>query len=94
MNKSDNKKPYYWDWSGSCVPGSGRCFATFSVGCFQWLPKKSGGLKKGRVAIRFGGPRHKPQEVYDKAQAWCDAQNAGKVLNMVTTEGKATEVQP
>lgn len=76
-----DKKPYEWDWSGSCDPSKGRnrslAFQTFSVGCFQWLPRTGvrPGLKKGKVQKRFVGPTSDPQQVYAQAQAWCDAKN-------------------
>lgn len=67
-----DKKPYEWDYSGACAPG--RCgtisgMATFSLGIFQWLPKKSGkGLKRGKVKYRLRGQTYNPKEVYDKAE--------------------------
>lgn len=67
-----------WDYDGACCPSanSGRLYrSTFSVGCFQWVRAKSGGLKRGLVAKRFSGSTSDPDAVYTKAQAWCAAMN-------------------
>ena len=52
-------------------------FQTFSVGCFQWLPRDGvrPGLKKGKVQKRFAGQTSNAQQVYAQAQAWCDQKN-------------------
>lgn len=75
-----NPKPYEWDWHGQFEPHRKRNrywnMETFSVGCFQWIPEKLIGLKRGPVAKRFRGRTSDPQAVYAKAQAWCDERNA------------------
>lgn len=73
-------RPFEWDWHGACLPGSSIQFKWryrhFSVGCFQWMPKKSGtGLKRGKAAKRFVGACDNPEPTYAEAQAWCDAKN-------------------
>lgn len=74
-----NPKPYEWDWSGSCDPsrGFGLRVETFSVGCFQWIPRTGvrPGLKKGKVQKRFAGPTSDAKRIYKQAQAWCDQKN-------------------
>lgn len=69
-------KPYEWDFSGHCAPsedGKSRRFVayeTFTLGIFQWLPKKSGtGLKRGKVQKRVKGYISYPKEAYEKARA-------------------------
>ncbi len=55
--KSD-PKPYEWDFDGACAPSPRQKWtpATFSLGIFQWLPKRSGkGLKRGPVQKRVRG---------------------------------------
>jgi hypothetical protein len=52
LEMKENPKPYEWDYDGACDPAKSRSrsMQTFSVGVFQWLPKKSGkGLKRGPV---------------------------------------------
>lgn len=72
---------YEWAWAGQCAPGQtgGRRYETFSVGCFQWLPRSDGGLKKGKVVERFQGRTDAPDEVYARAAAWCAERNAAFV---------------
>jgi hypothetical protein len=75
------KKAYQWDYDGHYDPAKPQRFHsdTFSVGIFQWLPKKSGGgLKKGTVHKRIRGYTSQPQEVYNKAQAECNRLNGVK----------------
>jgi hypothetical protein len=76
----DRKKAYQWDYEGHYDPARRQQFHsnTFSVGIFQWLPKKSGGLKKGTVHKRIRGFTSQPQEVYDKAIAECNRLNGAK----------------
>ncbi|KAB2839531.1 hypothetical protein F9K50_07390 [bacterium] len=68
---TQNKKPYEWDFSGACAPSSGWPYPhqeTFSLGIFQWIPRKDGkGVKKGKVVKRIKGVTSKPQEAFDKA---------------------------
>lgn len=72
---------YEWAWAGQCAPGKAgsRRYETFSVGCFQWLPRSDGGLKKGKVVERFQGRTDAPDEVYARAAAWCAERNAAFV---------------
>ena len=68
---------YEWAWAGQCAPGSTRHhYETFSVGCFQWLPRVDGGLKRGKVVERFSGRTDAPDEVFAKAAVWCAERNA------------------
>lgn len=73
------RRPYEWDWAGACDPSKNgyQPFATFSVGCFQWLPKTGvrKGLKRGKVVKRFRGPVSDPESVYQQAAAWCAKRN-------------------
>ncbi len=51
---------------------------TFSVGCFQWLPKAGGkGLKKSAVIVRVKGRVSCPESVYAKAAEICTKLNGG-----------------
>lgn len=71
-------KAYQWDFDGACKPLEENPWnTTFSVGCFQWIPKASGrGLKRGKVAKRFRGSTSYPERVYDQARRWCAQKNA------------------
>ena len=75
-----NPKLYEWDWYGDCDPAvrPGVRVETFSVGCFQWIPRTGvrPGLKKGKVMKRFSGSTDNPKAVYRRAQAWCDMKNS------------------
>ena len=71
MKKQINKH----DYSGECSPLSYN-FATFnktfSVGCFQWLPKAQGkGLKKSPVKFRVKGLVSEASKVYAEAEMIC-----------------------
>ena len=87
-------KPYEWDFHGNCDPIEGLYasarFATFSVGCFQWLPRKAGGLKRGKVEKRFSGPTADAASVRAAAQAWCDGANEvqREFASMFSREGR------
>lgn len=67
-----------WDFDGACAPGRahGR-HRTFSLGCFQWIPKASGkGTKRGKVVKRFVGLTDDPESAFEQARAWCTERNA------------------
>ena len=74
---ADEKRPYQWDYDGSCKPGGPSGYsgcATFSVGIFQWVPRGSGkGLKRGKVVQRIKGGMSTDAvaEVFAKARAEC-----------------------
>ena len=91
-----NPKPYEWDWHGQCDPAGcpGIRVETFSVGCFQWIPRTGvrPGLKKGKVVQRFAGPISNPKDVYKRAQAWCDAKNQTTPLLPCPVCGKPVDV--
>ena len=75
--KHPTPAPGIFDWSGSCAPREGGSVmnATFSVGVFRWEPKKSGGLKKGKVIKRFKGYSNDPEAVYKQVFAYCKMLN-------------------
>ena len=51
---------------------------TFSVGCFEWIPRADGkGLKRGRVKFRVRGKVSEAEEVYACAEKICEALDAG-----------------
>ena len=66
---------HYWD--GACLP-SGRTawMETFSVGCFECMDGKRF-PKKGKVKVRVKGPANLAAEIYDHADAICDALDRG-----------------
>lgn len=78
MNDTNVKYDGMWDYSGSCAPDVSRFHShTFSVGVFQWVSKSRGnGLKKTAVVKRFKGYSSNPNEVYTKAQEYCDKLNS------------------
>lgn len=71
----ENPKEFEFDYDGSCAPekfkAKGWSIApnqTFSVGIFQWIPKKYGeGLKRSRVMKRMRGYSNQPEELYERA---------------------------
>jgi hypothetical protein len=76
-----NPRPYEWDYDGACQPHarwSSPSFKTFSVGCFQWVPRTGShpGLKRGKVQKRFSGSVADATAVLARAKAWCDTQGA------------------
>lgn len=74
-------KAYAWDFDGACVPLSSRGWAsqeTFSVGIFQWLPKRRSGLKRVKVVHRIFGHVADQQAAYDKARAYLNDDQALK----------------
>jgi len=51
---------------------------TFSVGCYELVPRKSGeGTKRGKVKVRVAGPLSRPHDVYRKASEICAQIDAG-----------------
>ena len=67
MNK--NPEIYEWDYDGACAPGNyGMNGTTFSLGIFQWIPKKSKGLKRSKVVYRIKGYSNNPDKTFDKAK--------------------------
>ena len=67
-----------WDYYAGAAPGGGHWSAdcqTFSAGCFQWVPKKNGGTKRGRVQHRVRGPIGNPSEVFEAAREYCERKN-------------------
>ena len=75
----DAEAGMHW-FSGSCAPGGNTYVTceTFSVGIFEWVPKKSGkGLKKSAVKLRVSGLVSNPQPVFEKAVEICKSLDAG-----------------
>ena len=68
-------------FAGQCEPGFLRnhaSYATFSVACFELVPKKSGlGVKCGKAKVRVIGPISNPEAVYKKAAEICVALDDG-----------------
>jgi len=70
----EDPKVWRWDFDGQCAPGklwSGGL--TFSVGIFQWIPKRGGRglrgeIKHGPVVQRVKGSTSNPNEVFNKAR--------------------------
>lgn len=78
------KEAYKHGYSGSCGPDGVACLnsSTFSVGCFQWLPKSNGkGLKKSAVKFRVKGFSSKPKKVYAHAEIICRQLDNGEKLH-------------
>ena len=78
------KEAYKHDYSGSCAPecNDANRWDTFSVGCFQWIPKTSGqGLKKSAVKFRVKGYVSNPEKVYQKAAEICEKLDNGWIPN-------------
>ncbi len=73
-------------FSGSVTPGESDYshYWTFSVGCFQWLVKSGGGLKKGKVKVRVKGLSKNPELVYAEATRICE------LLDKSTYQGPKT----
>ena len=67
------KEAYKHDYSGEYSPSkNGTSWnQTFSVGCFQWLPKSGKGLKRGRVKFRVKGGVRLADKVYVVAEQFC-----------------------
>jgi len=78
--ESTMKEAYKHDYSGSYAPNKStrERVDTFSVGCFQWLPKSNGkGLKKSAVKFRIRGYVSNPGPVYKMAETICDQLDRG-----------------
>jgi hypothetical protein len=74
------------DYFGACDPAHGdaaaartgeRVAETFSVGVFEWRPKKRRGLKPGPVKVRVRGLTSNPIAVYRRAKEVCDELDSG-----------------
>ena len=71
-----------WDFSGAWAPkedGSTPIHngqQTFSLGCFQWVKAKSGGLKQGKIMWRVKGQVSEPRSAHEAARAYCAKRNA------------------
>lgn len=78
MKTEETAQAFEWDFDGSCAPGrTNYQYITFSLGCFQWVPRASlKGLKRGPVAKRIRGYSSHPEEAYARAKAYCDEMNA------------------
>lgn len=68
-------------WHGNCDPQNMPyikfAYGGFSVACFEYIPKKSGGVKRGPVKVRVKGRLERPQAVYYKATEICRQLDAG-----------------
>ena len=66
------------DFDGACAPrppfGSN---LTFSVGVFEYVEKRSVGLKRGKVKVRVKGPTSDPERVFAKAREIVEQLDAG-----------------
>ena len=69
----NRKKEYCYDWRGSWA---GMNSASFSVGIFRWMPKKSGGLKRSAVVYRIKGIQATKDKVFKRAEYLCDQLDA------------------
>jgi len=82
----DREKLGRWDFDGACKPGNSLPKDTFSVSIFQWVQKKSGGLKKSKSVYRVKGSFHYPEQVYKRAGEICDfLDNGGKLFKKSET---------
>lgn len=67
-------------YAGSCDPALG-CgnsrFQTFSVSCFQWVPRSGKGLKRGPCKVRVRGSADHPENIYRKAAQICKQLDSG-----------------
>lgn len=65
-----------WDWYGAYDPAHRKQWGmkSFSIGVFQWLPKKEGGVKRGKSVTRFMGPVAQASGVYAQARAFISLQ--------------------
>lgn len=66
-------------FSGQCTPGKGYGYKTFSVGCYEVGPHKSGKGEKriGPVKVRVIGDRTNYDSVKATAKEICDQLDAG-----------------
>jgi len=72
-----------WDYDGACDPLDGGDYTgmeTFTLGCWQWVPRGRGGngigLKPGKVQYRVKGHVGTPEDAHYRAKRWCDGKNA------------------
>ncbi len=90
----NTKRPYQWDYDGSCKPGGRSAYSgcsTFSVGIFQWVPRGNGkGIKRGKVVQRVKGSTSAPDEVYAKAQMICAVRERLATATALTTPAERT----
>ena len=66
-------------FDGACAPDSalGCKWDTFSVGVFEYVEKRSVGLKRGKVKVRVKGPTSDPERVFAKAREIVEQLDAG-----------------
>lgn len=50
---------------------------TFSVGCFEWISRSGGGVKRGKVKVRVKGRIDAKEHVYERAKVVCEQLDAG-----------------
>ena len=82
-----NKEVYEWSYDGACAPGNSYAsHITFSVGIFQWIPKKKTGLKRSKVICRIKGYTSKPEEVYEKANRLIELLNRDYKFELTQSE--------
>jgi hypothetical protein len=68
------------EFDGSLKPGqhTSAYVQTFSVGCYELVPRADGkGTKRGKVKVRVSGPVSDPSAVYTKAEEILQALDAG-----------------
>jgi len=69
------------EYSGQCAPGNGSMWSntTFSVGCYEMVPRKrdKSSSKRGPLKVRVRGLVSNSQAVYDKAEEICNQLDAG-----------------
>lgn len=89
MKTPKTAKPYEWDWDGEALdwarmddgqPSIVRSYAnfeTFSVGIFQWVPRKNGkGLKRAKAVSRLTGFINAPDDCFRAAREAVEKLNA------------------
>ena len=66
-------------YDGAYCPGARRTswMQSFSVGCFEWLPKKGGGVKRSKAKVRVRGSTRDAELVYERAEDVCRQLDAG-----------------
>lgn len=64
------RKAWSWAFDGDCKPAPGENM--FSVGIFQWVPKKGGkGVKRSKAVCRVNGSVEEADQVYQRAEEIC-----------------------
>lgn len=76
----ENKTAGEWDWWSQLHPRNGVPeYRTFTVACFQWVPRGRTGqrsdLKMGKVQKRFTCQSHDPETGLQKARDFCAEMN-------------------